>query len=137
MRQLNLRLARAVWARMAKMSRMRLVRSIIRIFRTFSMLRSCFADNSSSKMTTYFVFFIFTKASISSSLPFPTKVTGLGISSLHKTFPGSKPAVSARKASSSRYLYLFFVLFRRNKADKNRGIVFYFVGDKIFHVQLL
>ncbi len=91
-------LACAVCARMANISRIRLVRSIMRILSSFSILRSWRAESSSSKMIT----------SISCSFPVPTNVAVLGVSNrCTKRFTGASPAVSARKASSSRYSFTF------------------------------
>ena len=97
-------LAWAVAARWAKMSKIKLVRS--RIFRSgisFSMLRNWMGLSSSSK-TIMSISSSSTYSLISCSLPDPTKVRTSGLSMLWmNTRWVSAFAVSARKASSSRY----------------------------------
>ena len=97
---------------MAKMSRMSDVRSSIFTCSTFSMLRICFADSSSSKITMPMGRSASSSASmysrISSSLPVPTYVTELGPPTrCVKRFTVTAPAVSARNSSSSRYSFVF------------------------------
>ena len=101
-------LALAVCARMANMSRMSEVRSNIFTFSSFSMLRICLADSSSSKITIPTSRSASSSANIycfiSSSLPLPTYVTILGAFSLWvKRFTVTAPAVSAKNSNSSRY----------------------------------
>ena len=105
--------ASAVWALMAKMSRMSEVRSSIFTFSSFSILRICFAESSSSKMTIPTSLSLssssFINCLISSSLPCPTYVTELGpLSRWVNLLTVTAPAVSARNSSSSRYSFVLF-----------------------------
>ena len=84
------------------------MRSNIFTFSSFSMLRICLADSSSSKITIPTSRSASSSANIycfiSSSLPLPTYVTILGALSLWvKRFTVTAPAVSAKNSNSSRY----------------------------------
>ena len=104
-------LALAVCARMANMSRMSEVRSRIFTLSSFSMLRICLADSSSSNITipisrsassSSFIYCF-----ISSSFPLPTYVVWLGPPTFCvNRFTVTAPAVSARNSSSSRYSFV-------------------------------
>ena len=99
-------LAWAVLARLANMSRIRSLRSMVLTFSSFSIFWICEPVSSSSKMTMLIFPFKAMYCLISSSFPFPTNVLLSGCGSFCvKRLTAIAPAVSARKASSSRYSF--------------------------------